>query len=291
VATSCLKTTALLLGLLFSLALNAAPEFPKLTGRVVDQAGLLSAAEESRLAEKLQAHEAETSNQIVIVTLSTLQGYDIADYGYQLGRHWGIGQESRDNGVLLLVAPNERRMRIEVGYGLEGALTDAISDYIIRQEMRPAFRAGDYPGGIEAGTDAILKVITGTYQALPSDGKKSSASTLFLTAFPVIFLFFFAVTEFIKKPIGGHFIPSLINAGFIGVVAWIVTGVVVIGIIAALVVLILNMFGSGGPGTGSGSGRSGGGWSSGSWGGGGLGGGGFSGGGGGFGGGGASGSW
>ena len=142
----------------------AALDFPRLTGRVVDNADLLSAAEERRLTAKLESHEQATSNQLVVVTLPSLQGSEIEDYGYQLGRHWGIGQQGRDNGVLLIVAPNERKLRIEVGYGLEGDLPDAIAKLIIENDILPAFRGGNFPAGIDAGVDAIILAIAGAYQ-------------------------------------------------------------------------------------------------------------------------------
>ena len=135
-------------------------EFPQLTGRVVDEAGLLTPAERQSLTETLKAHEEETGNQVVVVTLRSLQGTPIEDYGYQLGRFWGIGQQGKDNGVLLIVAPNERKVRIEVGYGLEGALTDAASRVIIERTMTPAFRSGQFGPGIVAGVGAILEVIS-----------------------------------------------------------------------------------------------------------------------------------
>ena len=104
----------------------------------------------AEIDSKLAALEAKTTDQLVVVTLNSLQGYDIADYGYQLGRAWGIGQKGKNNGVLLIVAPNEHDVRIEVGYGLEGDLTDAVSRLIIENAILPRFRAGDYPGGIAA---------------------------------------------------------------------------------------------------------------------------------------------
>lgn len=160
----------LMLMALWSATAMAAPEFPVLTGRVVDQANLLSPEQEADLTSKLQGLENATSDQLVVVTLDSLQGYEIEEYGYQLGRHWAIGQDGttanaqgqklKDNGVLLIVAPNERKVRIEVGYGLEPVLTDAMSGLIIQQAIVPAFRNGDYPGGIIAGTDAILEQLS-----------------------------------------------------------------------------------------------------------------------------------
>ncbi|HFD12854.1 MAG TPA: TPM domain-containing protein, partial [Crenotrichaceae bacterium] len=162
--------------LLLACVCHAAVDFPQLTGRVVDQANLLSEQQASRLTALLARHEEATSNQIVIVTLPSLQGLEIANYGYQLGRYWGVGQKDNNNGVLLIVAPKQRKVRIEVGYGLEGALTDILSHQIIQAEIIPYFRDGDFAGGIESGTKAILKAITGEYHAKPLPTHSSSRS-------------------------------------------------------------------------------------------------------------------
>lgn len=134
----------------------AAPNFPALTGRVVDGAGILSEPTKAALTQKLEALEQKTSRQLVVVTLASLQGYEISDYGYQLGRHWGIGQKTLNNGALFIIAPNEKRVRIEVGYGLEPILTDAFSSVIIQGQVLPRFRQGDFNGGVVAGTDALV---------------------------------------------------------------------------------------------------------------------------------------
>lgn len=131
------------------------PRFPELTGRVVDEANLLSPAREAELEARLAALERDTSDQLVVVTVRSLGGYDIADYGTQLGRHWQIGQKDGDNGVLLIVALEERKIRIEVGYGLEGILTDALSALIIHEQITPAFKVGGFERGIEQGVIAI----------------------------------------------------------------------------------------------------------------------------------------
>ncbi|HVT56276.1 MAG TPA: TPM domain-containing protein, partial [Xanthobacteraceae bacterium] len=135
-------------------------DFPQLTGRVVDEANILDAATEIDIDTKLEKLEKKTSTQFVVVTLTSLRGRTIEEYGYRLGRHWGIGQKGTNNGVLLVVAPNERKVRIEVGYGLEGTLTDAITSVIIQNTILPRFRANDYQGGIRAGADAILEVLS-----------------------------------------------------------------------------------------------------------------------------------
>ena len=131
---------------------------------MVDQAGLLSADAERALDERLAGHERASQNQVVVVTVDSLQGRTIEEFGYQLGRHWGIGQAEQDNGVLLIVAPQERRVRIEVGYGLEGLLTDAISSNIIHSLILPAFRRGDVEGGIAGGALAVVDALGGQYQ-------------------------------------------------------------------------------------------------------------------------------
>lgn len=133
----------------------SAQDFPPLSGRVVDEAGLISPDGQTALEARLARLEADTSDQLVVVTLRSLEGYDIADFGYRLGRAWGIGQSETDNGVLLIVAPNERQVRIEVGYGLEPILTDAWSAVTIHNEILPLFRQGGYEAGITAGVDAI----------------------------------------------------------------------------------------------------------------------------------------
>ena len=135
-------------------------QFPALTGRVVDNADILTPQQEAELTQKLAILEQQTTDQLVVVTLPTLNDYDIADYGYQLGRHWGIGQADANNGALLIVAPNDRKVRIEVGYGLEGILTDAYSALTIQNHILPAFRNGDYYGGINAGVDQLLYQMT-----------------------------------------------------------------------------------------------------------------------------------
>jgi uncharacterized protein len=139
---------------------QAAPTFPQLTGRVVDDANILSDSVKQDLTQKLEDLENKTSRQLVVVTLPSLQGYEIEDYGYQLGRHWGIGQKSSNNGVLFVIAPNEHKVRIEVGYGLEPILTDALSEVILQSKVLPRFREGDMQQGVIDGTEAIIQQLS-----------------------------------------------------------------------------------------------------------------------------------
>ena len=147
---------ALVLLLALAAALPAAAQqFPQLTGRVVDAANIVPPATEQALERELAQFERETRRQLVVATLPDLQGYPIEDYGYRLGREWGIGREGEDDGAILLVAPNERKVRIEVGYGLEPYLTDGLSHLIIQRQILPRFRDGDMAAGIRAGVEAI----------------------------------------------------------------------------------------------------------------------------------------
>ena len=148
-------TAALLLG-----GPAAAQTFPELTGRVVDQANLLSTTQELELAAKSEAIEKQTGAQFVVATVNSLEDKEIADYAYQLGRHWKIGDEKRDDGVILLVAPNERKVWIATGYGAEGILPDILAGRITRDTILPRFREGDMAGGIMAGADAVVRQLS-----------------------------------------------------------------------------------------------------------------------------------
>ena len=134
---------------------------PALSGRVVDEANILDPAARAALTQKIADFEAKTSDQLVVVTLKSLQGTSIEDFGVELGRRWRIGQKDTNNGVLLIVVPSERKVRIEVGYGLEGTLTDAVSKLIIENTIIPRFRASDIPGGVSRGVDDIISVLSG----------------------------------------------------------------------------------------------------------------------------------
>ncbi|HLD66409.1 MAG TPA: TPM domain-containing protein [Pseudomonas sp.] len=188
---------------------QAQPSFPALSGRVVDQAGLLDAQAEARLSQRLAAHEQASGEQVVVVTLPNLQGLAIEEFGYQLGRHWGIGQKDKNNGALLLVARDERKLRIEVGYGLEERLTDAQSWAIIQQVITPAFKRGDYTRGIEDGVGAILQVLGG--QPLPQREEKAQPPMAVL-----LVVLFFIIMGLIGGGRGGRrgaLIGGLLGAG------------------------------------------------------------------------------
>jgi uncharacterized protein len=246
-----------------------AQTFPKLTGRVVDDAHLLSAQQVDQLTQLSQATEQASSRQLVIATVPDLQGYPIEDYGYKLGRSWAIGQKGIDNGIILLVAPNEKQVRIEVGYGLEPIMTDALSSMIIRNDILPKFRAGDMPGGIIAGAQAIAEQLKApadaaeqkvaeAAQAAQQSNRQQDGGVPWALIFWLIVIGFVMISRFSHGRRGHRY------GGAWPIFLW------------------GSGFGGGGGGSGWGGGSGGGGWG---------GGGGFSGGGGSFGGGGASGSW
>ena len=243
-----------------------AQTFPPLTGRVVDQAKLLSPEQAAALETKLAQLEQQSGHQMVVATVASLEDYPIEDYGYRLGRAWGIGDKKASDGLLLLVAPNERKVRIEVGYGLEGIVTDALSSVVISRQILPRFRDGDMAGGIMAGADALIPLLQ-----LPPDQAEARAQKI--------------VAEGQKSKSGG--IP-------IALIFWIIVILFIAGSSIASRFSGGRRYGRGGSGPiviwGPGWGGNDDHWGSGGgWGGGG--GGGFSGGGGSFGGGGSSGSW
>lgn len=150
------------LALLFSsVAVYAqSPSFPELTGRVVDQANILPAGTRDALEQELAALEDKSGIQFVVATVNSLQGQEIEPYATDLYRHWGLGEKTRNNGVLLLVAPKEKKIRIEVGYGLEGTLTDALSKVVIVNAIAPRFKTGDFAGGVTRGVDDVITILT-----------------------------------------------------------------------------------------------------------------------------------
>jgi len=149
----------------------AAPTFPPLTGRVVDNAHILSPGTAQKLDGELAGLERQTGHQLVVATIPDLQGYDIEDYGYQLGRTWQIGRKGINDGAILIVAPKERKVRIEVGYGLEPVLTDALSNVILQRKVLPAFKAGHMEQGIVDGTEALVQQLS-----LPEDQAKAQVA-------------------------------------------------------------------------------------------------------------------
>lgn len=263
---------------LFALAAPAsAQNFPKLTGRVVDGAHLLTPAHVVDLTSKSAALEAQSGRQFVVATVPSLEGRPIEDYGYRLGRAWGIGAKGKDEGVILLVAPNEHQVRIETGYGARVFLTDAMSGIIIREAILPKFKAGDMGSGIEAGADQIItqmrlpaaEAAKNVAQAEQAQQARKDSSPGILPVLFWIVIILFVIAAMARRARGQRYRTHHSS----GISPWVMLW----GLNA-----LANSGRGGGWGGGGGGGFGGGGWG---------GGGGFSGGGGSFGGGGASGSW
>ncbi|QEI04518.1 TPM domain-containing protein [Pigmentiphaga aceris] len=198
---------------------TAKPGFPALTGRVVDGAGLLNAATIAQLTRDLAAHEADTSEQVVVVTVPSLNGMPIEDFGYQLGRQWGIGQKDKSNGALLIVARDERKLRIEVGYGLEGKLTDAQSSVILNQIITPAFRQNDYAGGISRGVAAIIEALNADPGEAPVRAPVDTGSNpleLFIGFMVLVFVVFVRFNPFRRKRTMGSMVLGAVTGGLLG---------------------------------------------------------------------------
>lgn len=267
------------------LTVSAAAEevsVPALTARVTDLTGTLTPEQQSTLEARLQALEAQKGSQIAVLLVPTTQPETIEQYSIRVVDQWKLGRKKVDDGVLLLIAKSDRKLRIEVGYGLEGALPDVIAKRIIAEDITPHLKQDDFYGGIVAGITRIDAVIQG--ESLPAPPQQSNGSASIENYF--FFLIFFALlTGSILRRILGTFPGALVNGGLVGVATLVLGGGVIFAIIFGIVALFFALIkGGGGSGLGGGGfGSGGGGFSSG--------GGGFSGGGGGFGGGGASGDW
>ena len=190
-----MRVSKLGLGLLLWLFIATAQAltFPTLSGRVVDDGQMLDPATRQQLSQTLAAHEKATGEQVVVVTVPDLQGTTIEDFGYQLGRAWGIGQKDQNNGALLIVARDDRKLRIEVGYGLEDRLTDAQSSVIINQVITPAFKSGNFSQGISDGVGAILQVLGGDPLAEASYATGQGDGSDFVAEHPGVVLLLFVL--------------------------------------------------------------------------------------------------
>jgi uncharacterized protein len=265
---------------------------PPLTGRVVDLTSTLSADEAASLEQKLKEFEDRKGSQIEVLIVPTTQPEEIEQYSIRVAEQWKLGRKKIDDGALLLIAKDDRKIRIEVGYGLEGALNDATSKRIIDEIITPRFRTGDFAGGINAGVDRIMSVVDGEPLPAPKPIQQMSPGALDALGefFPVLFIGTLVVGSILRSALGRLF-GSLVTGGGLALVAWLFVGAWgiagLVGLIGFFFTLIGDFLMSSGGGRGgfSGGGFGGGGFS------GGGGGGGFSGGGGSFGGGGASGSW
>ena len=269
---------------------------PKLERRVSDQTQTLTPEQREALEAKLAAFEQARGSQVAVLIVPSLGFETIEDFAGRVTDQWQLGRKGVDDGVLFVVAKQDRKMRIHTGRGVQGTLTDARSKRIVSEIVAPRFVAGDYNGGINAGVDAIMKAIEGEGLAAPEARKRAGApqSSGFDGNFLILALFLVPVVGMVLRGIFGRFFGATFTSGLTGIAAWILLGSLALGIVAALIAFFFTLMG--GMSTGRRVGRggwggvvipSGGSWGGGSWGGGG----GWSGGGGGFDGGGASGSW
>jgi uncharacterized protein len=267
---------------------------PPLTARVTDLTGTLSGEAVNRIESKLAAFEAKKGSQIAVLIVPTTEPEDIDQFGIRVEDAWKLGRKGVDDGAYLIVAKNDRRVRIEVGYGLEGALPDAIANRIVEETIAPHFKAGDFDGGIEAGVNQMISVVDG--EPLPAPDKKWERHGGLGNMLPLLLVVVF-VASGVLRALFGRLFGSLATGGIAGGLAWLLSHLLPIGVGAGVVAFMFAMLAGGtsrgwsaGRGWGGGFGGGlGGGFGGGGFGGGG--GGGFSGGGGGGGGGGASGSW
>jgi uncharacterized protein len=277
---------ALLMGWAFAAAADVA--VPPLSGRVVDQTGTLSSDDIASLTQKLKGLELRKGSQIAVLIVPTTEPEAIEQYSIRVAEAWKIGRKKIDDGALLVIAKNDRHLRIEVGYGLEGALTDATAKRIIDEDITPKFRTGDFAGGVTAGVNRMIAVIDG--EPLPAPGPAQPQHQGSLNDLnPSVFIGLFIASFFLRATLGRLF-GSLVTGGVAGLLVWFLIGSIAVSLLAAVIGFIFTLVGdthySSSGGWSSGGSYSGGGGSSSS-----SDSGGFSGGGGSFGGGGASGSW
>ena len=252
---------------------------PALSARVIDQTGTLSSSEVASLDQVLSAFEKKKGSQLAVLIVKTTAPESIEQYGIRVADQWKLGRKKIDDGAILIIAKADRTLRIEVGYGLEGALTDATSKRIIDDIIVPRFKQQDFYGGVVAGVQAIIAVVDGEPLPLPTKNEQFTEDDVF-QLLPVVFIAALILGG-IMRAILGRMKGALVTGGFIAVMAWFILGAISLALVAGFVAFIIALsgfgIGGGGFGSGSGGGRGGGG--------------GFRGGGGGFGGGGSSGRW
>lgn len=238
-----LQTLLLVLAMLCCCSICAAAEVPPYAGFITDAARIISDETKNNLQEMLSSHEAQTGNQIAVLTTPSLDGDTIEAYAVKVFEIWQLGQKDKDNGVLIVIAPNERLVRIEVGYGLEGTLTDATAGRIIQQVMLPSFKAGDFNGGISAGVSAVVGELAGDrQQATTNTVKKRSPAGLSLTERIFIGLFIFSIIGMftfigIITPGAGWFLYVFL------IPFWSVFSTIIISRTAALPIIISYLIG------------------------------------------------
>jgi uncharacterized protein len=225
-------------------------DLPPLRGHVNDYAGMLTPTRALALEQQLSDFEMSDSTQIVLLTIPTLDGENLEEFSIKVAESWKIGQKGVDNGVILLIAKAERKVRIEVGRGLEGKLTDLVSGRIIRAEIAPKFKTDDFDGGITAGVKALIEVSRGEYQAAPRDlhqGKKGAPPLFTLLVFlSVAAVFLSSFSRYLSGAVGAAGLPIIAWLTFPGLALAIIAGLTVVGFLLGLFLAFL--FGGGGGG-------------------------------------------
>jgi uncharacterized protein len=283
------RASLLAIALCWAVVAGAQVPVPPLAGRVTDQTATLTGEQKSALEQTLRSFEARKGSQVAVLIVSSTAPETIEQYALRVAEQWKPGRKNVDDGALLVVAKDDRKLRIEVGYGLEGVLTDAASKRIISEIIVPKFRQGEYYGGITAGVDRILRVIDG--EPLPKPEERRTGGVRGIGSFLPVMMILALVVGAVLHTVLGRFPGALVTGGAVSVVAWMLVGAASVALIAGVIAFLFTLMGGGMGGRRLGGGGFGGGGFSGGGGGFGGGGGGFSGGGGGFGGGGASGSW
>jgi uncharacterized protein len=279
---------ALLILLLAAWAVHADVPVPALTGRVTDLTGTLSGAAVTRIEAKLAALEAKKGSQLAVLIVPSTQPEEIEQFGIRVADAWKLGRKGVDDGAILIVAKNDRRVRIEVGSGLEGAIPDAIAHRIIDETVAPRFKTGDFDGGVEAGIDQMISVVNG--EPLPEPDRKWEHTGNLPHLLPLLLVVVF-VASGVLRALFGRLFGSVATGGLAGAIAWLLSHFIAIGLGAGVLAFLFALVLGSTRGWATGAGGWGGGFGGGLGGGFGGGGGGFSGGGGGFSGGGASGGW
>lgn len=280
-------SSAIVVMLMFSVTTALAADLqaiPVLSSPVIDITNTLSSAEQQALAQKLSAFAQEKGSQIALLIVPTTQPEDIAQYSLRVAEAWQIGRDKEDDGVIILLAKNDRKMRIEVGYGLEGAIPDAIAKRIISDVMAPYFRQGNFPAGLNAAVDQLMALISG--EALPAPAKKQAGASSFFDYLPIL-MFGAIFSGVVLRGLFGKFFGSAINGGALGLLVWFLGGALLTVVLVVMAAFVFTLAMGGGRGGGYGYPGGVGGYGGGGFGGGDI----FSGGGGDFGGGGASGDW
>jgi uncharacterized protein len=283
------RASLLAIGLCWAVIAGAQVPVPPLGGRVTDRTATLTDEQKSALEQTLRSFEARKGSQVAVLIVPSTAPETIEQYALRVAERWKPGRKNVDDGALLVVAKDDRTLRIEVGYGLEGALTDAACKRIISEIIVPRFRQEDFYGGVAYGVDRILRVIDG--EPLPKPEERRSGGTRGIGSFLPVMMILALVVGGVLHTVLGKFPGALVTGGAVSVVAWMLVGAVSVALIAGVIAFLFTLMGGGMGGRGLGRGGFGGGFGGGGFEGGGFGGGGFSGGGGGFGGGGASGRW